>query len=106
MRTRLLISLANGVGAGRIRQATRELVQAYSLGVTVAEFDDLFSMFAWNQGAGCFASEIGPSSLFAAYQFIKTQEEKVADRSVIVKELIKKFGEQNPDVSTFYSEPI
>ena len=102
MKTRLLLSLANGVGAGRIRQATRELVKAYSLGVTVSEFDELFSMFAWNQGVGYFASEIGPSSLFAAYQLIKTQEDQGVDRSEIVKKLIERFGERNPDVSTFY----
>ena len=34
LKTKLLLSLANGVGAGRYRQATRELVKAYSLGVT------------------------------------------------------------------------
>jgi len=102
MKTRLLLSLANGVGAGRMRQATRELVKAYSIGVTVAEFDELFCMFTWNQGVGHFASEIGPSSLFAAYQFVKTQESRGIERSEIVKELLQKFGEKNPDVSTFY----
>ena len=102
MKTRLLLSLANGVGAGRIRQATRELVKAYSVGAAVEELDELFAMFAWNQGIGNFASEIGPSSLFAAYQFIKTQEGENTNRSEIVKELVEKFGEKNPDVSTFY----
>ncbi len=102
MKTRLMLSLANGVGAGRIRQATRELVKAFSIGVTVPEFDELFAMFAWNQGVGSFASEIGPSSLFAAYQFVKTQETKGVAHSEIVRKLIEKFGEKNPDVSTFY----
>lgn len=102
MKTRLLLSLANGVGGGRMRQATRELVKAYSVGVTVAEFDELFSMFAWNQGVGYFASEIGPSALFAAYQFVKAQEENGVERSEIVRKLMDKFGENNPDVSTFY----
>lgn len=105
MRTRLLLSLSNGVGAGRMRQATRELIKAYSLGVTIAEFDELFEMFAWNQGAGFFASEISPSSLFAAYKFIKQLEEKGKERSEIVQELMDKFGEDNPDVSTFYKIP-
>ena len=49
-KTKLLLSLANGVGAGRFRQATRELVKAYALGVIVAELDELFSMFVWNGG--------------------------------------------------------
>ncbi|WED23851.1 DUF1858 domain-containing protein [Vibrio sp. JC009] len=105
MRTRLLLSLANGVGAGRMRQATRELIKAYSLGVTVQEFDELFEMFAWNQGAGYFASEISPSSLFAAYKLIKMQEEKGMERSEVVRDLMDKFGEDNPDVSTFYKIP-
>ena len=101
-KTRYLLSLANGVGAGRLRQATRELVKAYAVGVTVAELDELFSMFVWNQGAGTFASEIGPSSLFAAYQLIKQSQEKGLSREEIMKELIKKFGENNPEVGTFY----
>lgn len=101
-KTRLLLSLANGVGAGRMRQATRELIKAYSIGVSIAEFDELFEMFAWNQGIGHFASEIGPSSLFAAYQLVKTQEGKGVERSEIVKKLIDEFGEKNQDVSTFY----
>jgi alkylhydroperoxidase/carboxymuconolactone decarboxylase family protein YurZ len=102
MKTRLLLSLANGVGAGRMRQAVRELVKAYSVGATVAEFDELFSMLVWNQGIGYFASEIGPSALFAAYQFIKTQEGKGVARSEIVKGLMARFGEKNPEVGAFY----
>ncbi|MBW2038316.1 MAG: DUF2249 domain-containing protein [Deltaproteobacteria bacterium] len=66
-KTRYLLSLANGVGGGRYRQATRELVKGYAAGVTVAELDEIFSMFVWNQGVGTFASEIGPSPLFGAY---------------------------------------
>jgi hypothetical protein len=102
MKTKLLLSLANGVGAGRMRQATRELIKGYSIGVTIAEFDELFSMFAWNQGVGYFASEIGPSALFAAYKYIKLQEEKGIERNEIIKELMEKYGEQNPNVSTFH----
>ncbi|NMX21108.1 hypothetical protein C5S30_01440 [ANME-1 cluster archaeon GoMg4] len=49
-----LLSLANAVGAGRLRQAIRELVKAYAAGATVAELDDLFSLFVWNQGIGNF----------------------------------------------------
>lgn len=102
MKTRLLLSLANGVGGGRMRQATRELIKAYSIGVTIAELDELFALFAWNQGIGHFASEIGPSTLFAAYKYIKTQEEKNTGHSEIVKRLTEKFGERNPNVGTFY----
>lgn len=103
MKTRLLLSLANGVGAGRMRQAVRELVKAYSIGVTTAELDELFAMFAWNQGVGYFASEIGPSALFATYKYIKTQEEKGKERSEIIKNVMEKFGEKNPNVGTFYN---
>jgi len=97
-KTKLLLSLANGVGARRFRQATRELIKAYSLGVTVAELDELFSMFVWNGGVGTFASEIGPSSLFGAYQLIKTLEGKGKTRTEVMNTLMKNFGEKNPDV--------
>ena len=98
-KTRYLLSLANGVGAGRLRQATRELVKAYYAGVTVAELDELFTLFVWNQGVGNFASEIGPSPLFAAYQLIKRLESEGKSRDEVLAELARKFGEENPDVS-------
>ncbi|MEA1906171.1 MAG: hypothetical protein U9N12_04340 [Euryarchaeota archaeon] len=98
-KTKYLLSLANAVGAGRIRQATRELVKAYYAGVTVAELDELFSLFVWNQGVGNFASEIGPSPLFAAYQLIKKLENEGKSRGEVLAELAGKYGEKNPDVS-------
>ncbi len=39
-KTKLLLSLANSVGADRLRQATRELVKAYAMGVSVAEMSE------------------------------------------------------------------
>lgn len=98
-KTKLLLSLANGVGAGRFRQATRELVKAYALGVSVAELDELFSMFVWNGGVGTFASEIGPSPLFGAYQLIKNLDNNGISRVDVMKELLDKFGEANPEVN-------
>ena len=98
-KTKLLLSLANAVGAGRFRQATRELVKAYALGVTVAELDELFSLFVWNGGVGAFASEIGPSPLFRAYQLIKTLESKGKSRDDVMNTLVDKFGEGNPEVN-------
>ena len=98
-KTKLLLSLANGVGAGRFRQATRELVKAYALGVSVAELDELFSMFVWNGGIGTFASEIGPSSLFGAYQLIKTLESKGKTRAEVAAALLEEYGENNPGVN-------
>jgi alkylhydroperoxidase/carboxymuconolactone decarboxylase family protein YurZ len=102
LKTRLLLSLANGVGAGRMRQATREFIKAYTIGTNIKIFDELFAMFVWNQGVGYFASEIGPSALFAAYSLVKGLEEKGEERSEIVNQLMKKFGEENRDVSTFF----
>ena len=99
LKTMYLLSLANAVGAGRLRQATRELVKAYSTGVTVPELDELITLFVWNQGIGNFASEIGPSPLFAAYQLIKRLENEGLDRGEVLAELAGKFGEANPDVS-------
>lgn len=99
LKTKLLLSLANGVSAGSLRQATRELVKAYALSVSVAELDELFFMFVWNGGVGTFASEIGPSSLFGAYQLIKTLENKGRTREEVMSELLENFGEKNPEVN-------
>ncbi len=97
--TRLLLSLANAVGAGRMRQASRELIKAYSCGVESAVFDDVFEQLVWNQGIGYFASEIGPSSLFKAYKLIKSMEKQGKSRDEIMGSLMKKFGEGNEEVS-------
>ena len=94
----LLLSLTNAVGAGRMRQATRELVKAYIHGLDSAALDDVFELLAWNQGIGYFSSEIGPSTLFAAYKTIKNMEKKGKARSEICEALKEKFGEKNPDV--------
>lgn len=95
---RLLLSLANAVGAGRMRQATRELVKAYIHGLDSAALDDVFELLAWNQGIGYFSSEIGPSALFAAYKTIKKMEKQGKNRAEIAELLKGKFGEKNPDV--------
>lgn len=95
---RLLLSLTNAVGAGRMRQATRELVKAYSMGVESAVLDDVFELLAWNQGIGHFSSEIGPSTLFGAYKLIKDGEKRGQSREQISEELVRQFGEKNPEV--------
>ena len=95
---RLLLSLTNAVGAGRMRQATRELVKAYIHGLDSAALDDVFELLAWNQGIGYFSSEIGPSTLFAAYKTIKSMESKGKTRTEVADVLKEKFGEKNPDV--------
>ena len=95
---RLLLSLTNAVGAGRMRQATRELVKAYIHGLDSAALDDVFELLAWNQGIGYFSSEIGPSTLFAAYKTIKSMEKQGRERTEICEALKEKFGEKNPDV--------
>lgn len=96
---RLLLSLTNAVGAGRMRQASRELIKAYACGVTSAELDDVFELLAWNQGIGFFSSEIGPSTLFKAYKMIKMMEEQGKEKEEIVKKLMENFGENNPEIS-------
>lgn len=95
---RLLLSLANAVGAGRMRQATREIVKAYISGIDSAALDDVFELLAWNQGIGYFSSEIGPSPLFMAYKTIKQMEKQEKSREEIVATLKEKFGEKNPDI--------
>ena len=96
--TRLLLSLTNAVGAGRMRQATRELVKAYIHGLDSRALDDVFELLAWNQGIGYFSSEIGPSTLFKAYKTIKNMEKQGKQRQTICKTLKEQFGETNPDV--------
>ncbi|MEL7625060.1 MAG: DUF2249 domain-containing protein [Clostridiales bacterium] len=97
--TRLLLSLTNAVGAGRMRQASRELIKAYIYGLDSAALDDVFELLAWNQGIGYFSSEIGPSALFQAYKLIKTQEKKGTSREEIKRMLQEQFGEKNPEVT-------
>ncbi|MBN1759262.1 MAG: hypothetical protein JW863_13130 [Chitinispirillaceae bacterium] len=105
-KTKYLLSLSNAVGARRFRQATRELVKAYAAGTTIPELDELFSLFVWNQGAGEFASEIGPSPLFGAYQSIKKMETEGSNREAIINMLKVQFGEENPEVGTAFQKPL
>ncbi|NMB34836.1 MAG: DUF2249 domain-containing protein [Firmicutes bacterium] len=102
LKTKLLLSMSNAMGASRFRQATRELIKAYSLGVTVAELDELFTLFAWNQGIGHFSSEIGPSPVFGAYKLIKKREQEGLDRRKIIDEIMEAFGDKNPAVDPLY----
>ena len=96
--TRLLLSLTNAVGAGRMRQASRELVKAYIHGIDSRALDDVFELLAWNQGIGYFSSQIGPSTLFKAYKTIKQMEEKGVAREKICEKLKSEFGDKNPDI--------
>lgn len=98
LKMKFLLSLANAVGSKRFRQATRELIKAYYLGITVEQMDELFSLFVWNQGMGHFSSEIAQSPLFMAYQFIKKSKKNGLARKDIMEKLKEKFGEKNPDV--------
>ena len=95
---RLLLSLANAVGAGRKRQAMRELLKAYKNGIDSRALDDVFEQFAWNMGIGFFSSEIATSPLFQAYKTIKQMEKQGKERSEICETLKEKFSEKNPDV--------
>ncbi len=104
LKTKLLFSMSNAIGASRFRQATRELIKAYSLGVTVAELDELFSLFAWNQGIGHFSSEIGPSPVFGVYKLIKKREQEGLERKKIMAEIMETFGDRNPEVNTLYKK--
>lgn len=93
--TRLLLSLANAVGAGRKRQAMRELMKAYANGLDSRALDDVFEQFAWNMGIGYFSSEIAPSPLFQAYKTIKQMEKKGKSRDEINAALREKFADKN-----------
>lgn len=92
--TRLLLSLANAVGAGRKRQAMRELLKAYANGIDSRALDDVFEQFAWNMGIGFFSSEIAPSPLFKAYKTIKQMEKQEKSREEINRALREKFSDK------------
>ena len=97
--TRLLLSLANAVGAGRKRQAMRELLKAYKNGIDSRALDDVFEQFAWNMGIGFFSSEIAPSPLFQAYKLIKQMEWQGKSREEINAVLKEKFADKKPNPS-------
>ncbi|HSR04403.1 MAG TPA: DUF2249 domain-containing protein [Proteiniclasticum sp.] len=105
LRIKLLLSMSNAVGAGRFRQATRELIKSYALGTEVKELDEIFELFAWNQGIGHFSSEIGPSTVFGAYHLIKQKEKEGLTRQEVLSIIMEKFGEANPSVSTLNRIP-
>ena len=94
---RLLLSLANAVGAGRKRQAMRELLKAYKNGIDSRAFDDVFEQFAWNMGIGFFSSEIAPSPLFQAYKLIKQMEKQGKSREEISAVLKERFADKKPN---------
>ena len=80
------------------RRAPSSALKAYIYGLDSAALDDVFELLAWNQGIGYFSSEIGPSTLFAAYKTIKNMEKQGKERGEICEMLKEKFGEKNPDV--------
>ena len=91
---RLLLSLANAVGAGRMRQALRELLKAYANGLDFRALDDVFEQLAWNMGIGFFSSEIAPSPLFHAYKLIKQMEKQGKERAEISQALKEHFSDR------------
>jgi len=97
LKTKLLLSLTNAVGSGRIKQATRELIKSYYLGTSVAELSEVFSLIIWNQGIGHFSSELAQSPLFKAYITIKKAEKKGMSKKEIMAVLSETFGEKNPE---------
>ena len=95
---RLLLSLSNAVGAGRKRQAMRELLKVYKNGIDSRALDDVFEQFAWNMGIGFFSSEIAPSPLFQAYKLIKQMEKQEKSREEINTALKEKFADKKPNL--------
>ena len=96
-----LIAFGVGVGAGRMRQATRELIKAYGAGATARELDEVFALLIWLEGASTFVSDISTSPAFGAYELIKKAEKQGKERSEILAMLMEKFGERHPDVGIF-----
>lgn len=97
LKTKLLLSLTNAVGSGRIKQATRELIKSYYLGTSVAELEEIFALIVWNQGIGHFSSELAQSPLFKAFLTIKNAEKNGKSKKEIMAVLTEMFGEKNPE---------
>jgi len=97
LKTKLLLSLTNAVGSGRVKQATRELIKSYYLGTSVEELEEVFALIIWNQGIGNFSSEIAQSPLFKAFLTIKNSEKKGKSKKEIMAVLTEMFGEKNPE---------
>jgi alkylhydroperoxidase/carboxymuconolactone decarboxylase family protein YurZ len=102
-KTLYLIAFGVGVGAGRMRQATRELIKAYAAGATVEELDEIFALLIWLEGASTFVSEISTSPAFGAYELIKRMAEQGEERNETLAALMDKFGERHPGVGIFAS---
>jgi alkylhydroperoxidase/carboxymuconolactone decarboxylase family protein YurZ len=100
-KTLYLIAWGVGIGAGRMRQATRELIKAYAAGATVEELDEIYALVIWLEGASTFVSEISTSPAFGAYMLVKQMTEHGEARQAIVAALMEKFGEQHPEVGIF-----
>jgi alkylhydroperoxidase/carboxymuconolactone decarboxylase family protein YurZ len=96
-----LIAFGVGVGAGRMRQAARELIKAYAAGASAKELDEVFALLIWLEGAATFVSEISTSTVFAIYEMIKRMEGQNKSRDEILAALTDKFGEGHPEVGIF-----
>jgi alkylhydroperoxidase/carboxymuconolactone decarboxylase family protein YurZ len=102
-KTLYLIAFGVGIGAGRMRQATRELIKAYAAGATVEELDEVFALLIWLEGASTFVSEISTSPAFGAYEVIKRMAGQGKERNETLAAVMEKYGERHPDVGIFAS---
>lgn len=103
LKIKLLLSMSNAIGASRFRQATRELIKAYSLGVTVKELDELFSLFAQPGYRPLFIR----NRTFRCFWCIQADQEKGAGRlgqGKVLDEVMEIFGEKNPHVHTMFKK--
>ena len=57
-RYKYLIAFGMAMAAGRDRQATREMINAYGAGATPDELRETFMLIPWNFGVWYFCSEI------------------------------------------------
>jgi alkylhydroperoxidase/carboxymuconolactone decarboxylase family protein YurZ len=102
-KTLYLIAFSVGVGAGRMPQATRELIKAYAAGATVKELDEVFALLIWLEGASTFVSEISTSPAFGAYELIKRMAGQGKERKETLAAVIEKYSERHPEVGIFAS---
>jgi hypothetical protein len=93
-RIKYLLSFAHNVGAHRYNQAYKDLIDAYSAGISFDDLDEISEMFVHYQKIGETVSEIGPWPIFDAYQLIREFEQKGLPREEIIQYLNNRFNDK------------
>lgn len=93
-RYKYLIAFGMAMAANRDRQASREMIKAYSAGATLDELRETFMLIPWNFGVSYFCSEVSIGTPMRAFELIIELEESGMTREEIVGQLKTRFKSQ------------